>query len=501
MSPGYGISRWFAAACLVVSSHGLPQDGERWIEFSRKDAEMDPYVQEAQAWSRTHFGTAKLGDKRRTERLILLATQVASDPSGSFPEQTESWNDLRAAYNLFDCDEVSFEAIATPHWKRTRKTNEKRLLLIEDTTEIDYGPKRKIKGSSPVGTGLGCGFHLHSALMVATESDRVHGLAGQLIYHRQPVSKEETRTQRLQRADRESQIWGKLVNLIGSPPSGISWVHVADRGSDDFEFFFHCQQTKTEWVARAKNLNRVIITPTGREQPLKPYLQTLPEAGRYTLTLRARPNQPARTAKLVVSFGALTMPTPKLKSPFLKRVNPAPIPMAVVWVRELDPPEGVGPIEWVLYTSLPVETFDDAMVIVGYYEKRWLIEEWHKTLKTGLRVQKRQLKDSERLEPMMGLMSVVAVRLFQLKGEARTAPERPAEEVVPPRYVMGLKAVRKLGALTTLTVGRFFRELAMLGGFIGRRRDGDPGWITIWRGWDRLQDMIRGADAIMEFKI
>jgi hypothetical protein len=120
-------------------------------------------------------------------------------------------------------------------------------------------------------------------------------------------------------------------------------------------------------------------------------------------------------------------------------------------------------------------------------------------LKTRLRVEKRQLEDAKELEPMVGLMSIVALRLFQLKGEARNAPERPAQEVVPPRYVAALKAVRRLGQFTVLTVSRFFRELAMMGGFIGRRRDGDPGWMTIWRGWDRLQDMIRGADAIAGF--
>ena len=93
----------------------------------------------------------------------------------------------------------------------------------------------------------------------------------------------------------------------------------------------------------------------------------------------------------------------------------------------------------------------------------------------------------------MGLMSVAAVRLFQLKGEARTAPERPAEQVIPPKYAIALRAVRKLGSAIRLTVGRFFRELAKLGGFLGRRRDGEPGWITIWRGWDKLQTMIRGV--------
>ena len=458
---------------------------------------MDPTISDTQTWAQTQFGTAKLGDKRLTKRLVYLATQVAAHPSGSFPDQTESWNDLKAAYNLFDSEKVTFERIATPHWDLTKKTIAERLLIIADTTEITYNQSRQIEDLSPVGSGYDQGFHLHSGLMVCPQGVRVYGLAGQLIHHRQPVPEGETRTERLRRDDRESQIWCKLVDQIGSPSPGVCWVHVVDRGADDFEFFYHCQQTSTEWVARAKNLNRVAITPGNKELSLKSYLKTLPMAGSYTLDLRARPKQPARKAKLVVAFGTFTMPLPRLKSPFLKRAKPAAIPMTVVWVREIDPPAGVEPVEWVLYTSLPVENFDGAMVIISYYEARWLIEEWHKVLKTGFQVEKRQLKTGARLEAMMGLMSVAAVRLFQLKGEARTAPQRPAEEVVPPNYVKALKAVRKLGAMTNLSVAGFFRELAKLGGFLGRRRDGEPGWITIWRGWDKLQAMMRGAEAII----
>ena len=458
---------------------------------------MESVIQDTQMWTQTNFARAELGDVRRTKRLMILAAQVAADPSASLPEQTGTWNDLRAAYNLFDCEDVTFEAIAAPHWEQTKTTRSEILLILEDTTEIDYSLNRKIKDLSPVGSGTRQGFHLHSGLMVSAEDDRIHGLAGQLIYHRQHISKGETRTERLQRDDRESQIWCKLVDQIGSPPPGSTWVHVVDRGADDFEFFYHCQQTQTEWVVRAKNLHRTIITPNGTRQELYTYLHTLPEAGSFTLELRARPNQPARTAKLVVSFGALSMPMPALTSPAIRKLKPAPIPMYVVWVREVDAPDGVDPIEWVLYTSLRVESLDEAMAVTGYYEKRWLIEEWHKALKTGTRVQKRQLKTGARLEPMVGLMSVVAVRLLQLKGEARTAPERPAEEVVPLKYVNALKAVRKLGASIAMTAGSFFRELAKLGGFLGRKRDGEPGWITIWRGWDKLQTMIQGADAIL----
>ena len=319
---------------------------------------MDPFVLDAQTWATTQFAAADLHDKRRTLRLILLATQITAHPSGSFPEQTESWNDLRAAYNLFDTEEVTFQAIATPHWELTKGTKGKRLLIIEDTTEIDYGPTAQVTGLSPVGSGIGQGFHLHSGLMVSTEDDRVHGLAGQLIYHRQPVPKEEKRIERLKRDDRESQIWSQLVNQIGSPPSGTCWVHVVDRGADDFEFFNSCQQTGTDWVARAKNMTRNIITPEQGKMALGSYVRTLPEAGTFTLKLRARPKQPARNAKLAVAFGMLSMPTPSLMSASLKKVKPEPIPMWVVWVREVDAPPGVDPIEWVLYTSLAVESFE-----------------------------------------------------------------------------------------------------------------------------------------------
>ena len=458
---------------------------------------MEPAVTEARTWAQAQFAAADLGDQRRTKRLILLAAQITAHPSGSFPQQTESWNDLRAAYNLLDGDAATFEAIASPHRELTKNTPGKAFLIIADTTEIDYGPTRQVVGLSPVGSGVGRGFHLHSGLMVSPDDDRVYGLAGQLIYHRQPIPKGETRTERLRRGDRESQIWGQLTTQIGSPPPATTWTQVVDRGADDFEFFHACRQVGQEWVARVKNLHRSILNPDGEGQPLHSYLRTLPEVGGYTLKLRARPGQPARTAKLVVAWGAMAMPMPKLKSPFLKQAKPDPIPMQVVWVRHVDAPAGVEPIEWVLYTSLPVEDFEDAMTVVGYYEKRWIIEEWHKVLKTGLQVENRQLKTSHRLEAMMAVMSVAAVRLFQLKAEARTAPQRPAADVLPPRYVTMLKAARKLGPSLVLSVGRFFRELAMMGGFLGRRHDGDPGWITIWRGWDKLQTILHGAEAMI----
>jgi hypothetical protein len=451
-------------------------------------------------WAEQQFSNCQLGDKRRTKRLMQVAQQVANHPAASFPEQTASWGDLKAAYRLFDCQDVTFEAIAGPHWKQTCAVGPGRYLVLGDTTEIDFGYKRAIDGLSEIGNGSGRGFLLHNALLVEPQNQTLIGVAGQTIHYRQAVPKKENAAQKFKR-ERESRVWGDVIDQVGPPPQGAQFIHVLDRGADNFDVYCHLLQNGDDWVVRASSLHRVIITPDGESTPLKEYLPTLPVAGTYEMKLRARPKQAARTAKLEVRYGPLNMPVPRHKSSYVKELNPAPVAMSVVWVREIDPPRGAKPIEWVLYTSLGVATFDDAWLVVEYYECRWLIEEYHKALKTGCSVQKRLLRDTGRLEAVVGLMSVVAVRLLQLKSVARSEPDRPARQVVPPLWLTMLKAVRKkLTRVHDLTIHQFYRELAKLGGFLGRRSDGDPGWITIWRGWETLNTLVQGAQLAINRK-
>jgi hypothetical protein len=310
---------------------------------------------------------------RRTQRLVKLAGQIVSHPSGGLPEQTETGSDLKAAYRLFDRKEVTFDAIAEPHWQKTRNRSKGRYLVLADTTELDFGIHRDIPDLAPTGNGGGWGFLLHSGLMVAVDTGETVGLAGQKIHYRKPAPKKENTAQRLKR-ERESEVWGKLIDQVGQPNEGVEFVYVMDRGADNFEIYCHCREQKVDWVVRVTQKQRNIITPDGKRTPLKKYLKRLPLAGTYQLELRARPEQPARTAKLEVRFGALKVPPPAHKSPYLKRRKPGPILMSVVHVREVDAPKGVEPIEWVLLTSLTVEDFEDAWVIVEYYENRWLIE-------------------------------------------------------------------------------------------------------------------------------
>jgi hypothetical protein len=457
---------------------------------------------DSQAWAQQQFAACELGDRRRTQRLIKVAAKMVENPAGSLPDQMQTWGDLKAAYRLFDCAYVTFEAVAEPHWRATRERPPGRYLLLADTTELDFGIKRKVPGLGPTGSGGGRGFLLHSALMVQAQTGELIGVAGQTIHYRPQTAqrgtgrrRRENSAQRLKREDRESKIWGQVIDDVGPPADGAQSVWVADRGADNFEVFCHLLQQRGQWVIRASHLHRKIITPQGDRRPLKKYLRTLEVAGTYQLAVRGSDKRPARTATLEVRYGALRMPVPVHKSAFVRALGPQPIAMSVVWVREVNPPKGTKPLQWVLYTSLPVEDFEDAWLVIEYYEQRWLVEEYHKALKSGCGLTDRSLRTPERLEALTGLISVAAVRVLQIKSLARTDPDRPARAVIPPLWLALLKAARPgLKRVHDLTIGQFYREVAKLGGFLGRKRDGEPGWITLWRGWEKLSLLVRGAE-------
>jgi hypothetical protein len=443
-------------------------------------------------WALNQFGDCELGDKRRAKRAVLYATQVASNPSGSTPQQTEDWNDCKAAYRLFDEADVTFEALATPHWRRTRQRSAGHYLVLGDTTELDFGHHRQVTGVGPTGDGGGQGFLLHSALMVEAEGESIIGLAAQELFRRKQRPQGESRYQRTQRR-RESEVWGRVIDQVGTPAEVVTLTHVLDRGADNFEVFCHLRKVRCQWVVRAAQLKRRIETPQGTTCQLQEYLASLPVSGTYELKLRATAQSPARTAQVEVRNGKLMLPLPQHRSPWLRKCGITSISMSVIEVREVNPPKGVKPLHWVLYTSHELSSFDDAWRVIEYYEKRWLIEEFHKALKTGCRVEERQYATGGRLAAVAGMLSVVAVRLLQLKAVARAEPDRAAAKVIPSIWLRAMEALRKR-SLARCTIREFYRHLAALGGFLGRKSDGEPGWITLWRGFDKLVLAARVLD-------
>ena len=202
-------------------------------------------------WSQEQFGRCELGDRRRTARLVRYAAQAAADPSSSTPRQTESWDDCKAAYRLIENEDVTFAAVTAPHYQVTRAQVEGTWLLISDTTETHFSGKH-VRGLGPTGNGRGRGFLLHSSLMVRPDGREIVGLAGQVIHYRRPVKREPGGAQRVRREDRESVIWSQVVDQIGAAPQGVRFLHVFDRGGDQFELYCRmARPTPAGWSGRA----------------------------------------------------------------------------------------------------------------------------------------------------------------------------------------------------------------------------------------------------------
>lgn len=440
-------------------------------------------------WARAEFGGCDLGDRRRVQRAVKYAEQAVADPDGSTPEQTESWGDCKAAYRLFDCADVTFSRLAQPHWQRTRVAAQGVVLLIDDTTETDYGRTSDVVGLGQTGNGGGYGFYLHSSLMVEAGSERILGLAGGELFLRRVRNKKENTRQRTQRPRPQSEVWGRVIEQVGRPAHGVRYVHVCDRGADNQEVFSRLLLLDCGWVIRASHLKRRVRTMTGASCSLNEVCDQATLLGRFSLPLRETDLSAARTATMEVRVTRCWLPRPQHATPWLKQTGIGAIASTVIEVREVSVPAGVTPLRWVLFTDEHVETLDDAQRIIGYYEQRWLIEEFHKALKTGCRLESRQYQTRARLEALTGLLSVVAVRLVQLKHAAKVKPDEPAEVRVPREWLTMLRSLRKR---PIISIHDFVRELAGLGGFLMRKGDGDPGWITLWRGLNKLILCLRG---------
>jgi hypothetical protein len=447
-------------------------------------------------WAEEQFGTCEFGDRRRTKRMVKLAIQVAARPDASTPKQTECWADCKAAYRLFDQSDVTFDAVIAPHCALSRDVGPGVWLVINDTTEINYGYNRKLPGVGRVGVTDAQGFYLHTAMIVSAKGDELVGLAAQELYARPLKKIPRVSSARRKKLARETDIWGRVIDQVATPPADARFVHVCDRGADNFDVYCHLLLNNAGWVIRAAQLKRLVRDAEGCECTLHQAVRKQPVLGTYELEVRANKDQPARTATMEVRCAAISMPRPKAGvGRFVLESGIGAVRMSVVEVRETNPPRGVEALRWVLLTSEEVENFNDAWRVVEWYEKRPLVEEYHKCLKTGCRVETRQYQTGDRLAPVIGLLSVLAIRLLQLKMVARQNPECPAANVVPTGWLTALPRLTKQRK-PIQSVRDFFRSLAGLGGFLGRKGDGEPGWQTIWGGLETLLLCLRGAAVL-----
>ncbi len=466
----------------------------------------------ATQWAQTHFGGVELRDVRRSRRVVGLAAGWAREPGASIPRLSQgNAYASKAAYQLLGHAHSTPDALQTPHRQHTLAQAQApgTYLFIEDTTELSWPETAERRpGLGPVGQGKAYnqGVRLHALVAAgwpATDPDPAAkrpalpllGLVDQQYHVRQPVPAAEKAhphggIRPRQGRVRESALWANSLRAVGSPPPGARWVVVADRGADVYEHLQQCRAQGLGFVVRAAQDRALVAgpekTPAGR---LFARARAQPAAGRFTLALRGRPRQPAREVALRVSFcPALTLRAPQ--RPGGARGKEAPVPCAVVRVWEEVAAAAPG-LEWLLLCDQPVADFAQALACARQYASRWLIEDFHKALKTGLGAEKLQLQTAARLFAAVALLSVVALALVDLREKSRLEPDLPAEAAG--LTAAELRVLRHQHRRPLATVRQVYLALAALGGHLGRKGDGPPGWQTLWLGRRSLRLLVEGV--------
>jgi hypothetical protein len=360
------------------------------------------------------------------------------------------------------------------------------VLFIQDGTELDYTPHPDTSGLGFIGDGRGQGMELQSTLCAIPGPDpEILGIAFSSAWTRDhaPRAKTEKRSERDAR-HKETDVWGDSVEAIGmapQPDSGTRWISVSDRGSDVFTFFTRALALGWSCLVRSKHDRRMQDSDESAGR-LHSFARSMPAVATTTLYLRARPGAPARNVLLNVAHAPVTLLAP---------VHTSGAPISAWCIRVWEDAE--GGLEWILVSTDEVTSIQNAQQKIEWYRNRWLIEEYHKCLKTGCNIEKRQVSTKQSLLALLGFMGIVAVFLMQFK----TAPDR----VPIPRELKSALAALSQCKLEDLDSRAMLRKVAMLGGFLGRKGDGEPGWQSIWRGWNRLQDIVLGmqiASGILE---
>jgi hypothetical protein len=469
-------------------------------------------LRKEKSFGEVHFGNAQLGDARRTERLVKSANIIARHPGGTLPEKFKTPKDLKAFYRLCNCPDVTHDAIMDAHRQVTMQRFENHdgpALVIHDSTELDYTTHKSVDGLGQIGNGNRRGYIAHNSLMVNPENRAAMGLCNQILHRRVKVRKKETDAQRRKRKSRESRLWIQGTNCL---PADRNLVDVCDQGADTFEFLYHEIHSGRRFVIRSAH-NRGILIGHGEPDEcdhgyLRDYAKRLPELGRWELNVTSKKEEKspkkkgkkrtvkrhARVATMAVSAAPIQIKPPCVKSGDYEEVPQA---MWIVRVWEISPPKGQERLEWFLLTNEPVNSFAAAYRVVGWYESRWVIEELHKGMKTGCRIEGPQFQDQDRLQPAIAIISVVSLTLLTLRDAARRpdAKKRRATEVISSDYVRVLSAWRHGKYRHDWTIHDFYYALARLGGHQNRKNDPAPGWIVLWRGWQELQAMMTGADV------
>lgn len=504
------------------------QDSKKEYGKSKKDVYLYPLKKDARAqlcggvpaegsglpvdWVEAELSEVKLGDKRLNSRLMTITRDFYSRPAADIPEASRSRAGAKAAYRFFDNEETGMQAILEPHYesalRRIRK--EKTVLVIQDTTSLNYSAHPATEGIGPIGSDKekGYGLLVHDTLAFTTEGTPLGIIDVQAWARDKKEFGKRADRHNKPIEDKESNKW--LVSYRKTIEAqkrcqNTRLINICDREGDIYELF-HLALTTPDapgLLVRAER-DRLLskeqeqITALDSEEQKREHLwEQLPKeksSGEFEVSIPRRKKTPKRTAALGIRYKKVKLSPPRRKS------GSEDIILYAILAEEKNAPEGIEPLKWMLLTTVPVESFADAREKIDWYCRRWGIEIYHKTMKSGCRIEERQLGSLDRIETCLAVDMIVAWRIYYLTKLGRETPDVPCTVFFEDAEWKVLVA-HKTGDITRLekppTLREAIRMIASLGGFLGRKSDGEPGTKSLWLGLQYLDGMTIGWTAAL----
>jgi len=458
------------------------------------ESQTGPGDREAADWVLAETSSADLGDERLNRRLELMLRRLADQPEKSIPVALRGWSETQAAYRFFDNEKVTAEKVLSPHREATlqRVRQHPVVLCVEDTSELDFTSRSKTEGLGPLNYELTRGVHLHP--MIAVTPERLClGVLGFWRWVRDASDhggkdRQDRRSRALE--DKESLRWVegyKSVCTLQKEVGETRLVYMADRDSDLFELFEAAEANQAAWLIRAAQNRAVQGGGLLREK-----VGQSPCLGQIEFDL---PSGRGRSPRRVVQ--SLRTARVPLRPPYRPDKKLPVVEVTALWALEENPPAGEDPIDWLLLSSLPVESFADACEKIQWYLCRWQIEVYFHILKNGCKVEQLQLQSRERIEVALALYLIVAWRVLYLTRLGRTVPDLSCEVAFsrPEWQAVYWVSRRRAPPSEPPRLQEILSLVAGLGGYLARKGDGPPGPKTIWIGLQRVRDFVIALEA------
>lgn len=442
-------------------------------------------------WAEQEWGSAPLGDARLAQRLVTLGRDRYARPQASIPQTCGSRAKTKAAYRFFDHERATLQNLIAPHIESTtrRIAGEKVVLAIQDTTSLNYSTHPATENLGPIGSSPNgiIGLMFHGTLAVNTEGTPLGLIDAQCWARNSEEYGKRAKRHSLPIEEKESYKWLRSFQAATTAAKscpGTTIVSVGDREADIYELFALANKTpKAPYLLVRARHDRKLAEEQGQ---LLEHLNICPEAGIQEIVVPRRGNRPARTARLSIRYSKVTLAQPK------RTTDASPLSIWAIIAEEKQTPEGVDPLKWVLLSTAPTMSFEDACERLAWYTQRWAIEVFHRTLKSGCLIENRQLGSANRLEACLAIDLVVAWRIHHLTKLGRETPDVPCSvyfEEAEWKALVTFVTKNPTPAEKPPSLRKTIQMLAVLGGFLGRKGDGEPGTQVLWLGLQRLDDI------------